>query len=84
MRALQHSQQLLLSQTQAVSRAELELRTEAEQHQVSWELSGFWNRQIFFYAHADANLMDFGVDVTIASSSFSTISFVNGVHLIKH
>ncbi|XP_056908407.1 coiled-coil domain-containing protein 73-like [Takifugu flavidus] len=32
-RALQHTQQLLLSQTQAVSRAELELRTEAEQHQ---------------------------------------------------
>ncbi|XP_027128138.1 coiled-coil domain-containing protein 73 isoform X2 [Larimichthys crocea] len=33
MRSLQHTQQLLLSQTQTVSRAELELQTQREQHE---------------------------------------------------
>lgn len=47
--SLQQTHQLLLSQTQAVSRVELELQTKAEQYQVSIRVLA--QAELFFNLH---------------------------------
>lgn len=57
--SLQQTHQLLLSQTQAVSRVELELQTKAEQYQVSIRVLA--QAELFFlFTHTNAKLTTFG------------------------
>lgn len=51
MRCLEFTQQLLLTQTQAVSRVELELQTQKEQNQVSVLLPDGISRPPNFWGH---------------------------------